>query len=157
MLARVDRITEYDNVLSVNWAVGQQPAPDAGVTVVRLVDEKIVANQQGLLHRFRRNLKSLEDESDDKDRYDDGSCQGLQSVEGTFLTNRRRWGVLLCNFAWLLWGVYFTHDCSELSGLSRVLSTVEGLSTDCRRSQARRAAACSAAFLVLPWLRQIKA
>ena len=42
------------------------------MSVMRFVDQQVVADQQGLLHRLGRDLEGLHDKSDDEESDHDG-------------------------------------------------------------------------------------
>src|ERR1700743_1987900 len=122
---------------------------------VGLVDKQVIADEQRLLHRFRGNLESLHNKRDDENC--DCQCarqrlQGIEAIPDSCLRlGFRRWTV--DNGL----GAYFAHDFSEGCASGAGASTAALLSSNCRCSHARRAAACSAAFLLLPSPRRMKA
>ncbi len=75
----VHGIAEDNDVATVNGAVGENGLPGSGGTKAGLVDQEVVADQQGVFHGARRNAEGLHNKGDDEER-DDQCDQGELQV-----------------------------------------------------------------------------
>src|SRR5580765_3535841 len=78
VLLRIHRIMEHNDVPARDLLIRHHMVANPGSAIAQLVDEQIVPNQQGILHRLRGNLEGLHDESDHEDRYHHRAHQRLQ-------------------------------------------------------------------------------
>src|SRR5271166_4652854 len=160
MLLRIDGIAKDNDVLPLNGVVRQEPFPKVRMSVVDLVHQKVVTDEQRLLHRLRRDLKRLHNKGYDEDRDDNRGGERLQRVHAARMAAGWRGlpGRLLPSGKdgnlWI--GADFAHDGSEDWRTEPGTAPAEPPLNDCRYSQAFRAAPCSASFFVLPSLRRTK-
>jgi hypothetical protein len=59
---------EHYDIAAMHRAVWQNAIQKPAAPITQFVHEKIIADQQGILHGFRGNLKSLNDEGNYKNR-----------------------------------------------------------------------------------------
>src|SRR4029079_9865503 len=64
VLRWMHRVTEDDDVAAMDLGVGKNVSPESAAGVMDLIDEQVIADQQGVLHRFRGDLERLDDEGD---------------------------------------------------------------------------------------------
>ena len=157
---------EYDHVAAVHLLIGQEPVPGARGPVNRLVDQQEVPHQQSPLHRFRGNAKGLHHKGEHKEGDDDDRQQRAEGVEQV---GKDEVGVTMVDCAWATAGA-----AAAVATLASSVDTRKNsaggwwvknrylLPTGSRAgvcflslSKARRAASCSARFLVVPTPRAI--
>src|SRR2546423_5139671 len=131
-------ILENNDVATLERAVRQQFfVPRTTATENEFIDQEMVADQKGSLHGSGGNLESLNNEAGAEESENHGDEQGLEILrKGGLVASLRLDGLLYDRL---------------LNG--RLLGHVDqSLTTACanKRSSARRAACCSASFLVLP-------
>ena len=73
MLCRVNRIMEDDNVAALDRHIRLDGAPNAAARELHLINQKVIAHQQRVLHGFRWNLKGLCCKCDDEQRDHNGA------------------------------------------------------------------------------------
>src|SRR5579859_1644126 len=78
MLRRIDGISENNDVSAPDRGVGHDALPDAALAEVDLIHHYVIAYQQRAFHRSGRNLKSLGQECNYKERNHDDHQQRLQ-------------------------------------------------------------------------------
>ncbi len=160
VIGRVKGEVKDDDVSTVNRLVGQPPVPFPGCPVNGLVDQQEVTHQQRTFHRFGGNAEWLGHERQHKqgnDNHRQQRAKGVEEVgenEMVVVTPRRPGGDdghSLCNR-----GRHFGGDAEEFrwgpAGQEPLPSARGSGAGACFRSlsTARRAASCSALFLVVP-------
>ena len=77
---RLVRVLEHDDIAAVNRTDGQHRAADGQRRRAEdeLVDEQMIADQEVVLHRPRRNLEGLHDPRAHKERQDHGDHDRLE-------------------------------------------------------------------------------
>ncbi len=80
MLGRMHGIPKYNDISALHVPVRHEEIREAVSAIAQLIDQKIVADEQRVLHGFGGNLKGLHDKSDDKDGDD---YRGEQRLQGT--------------------------------------------------------------------------
>ena len=126
VLLGIHGIAKDDDVLPLDTVVGHQPVPQSRMSVVRLVDQQVIADQQGLLHRLGRYLERLHNKRNHEDRDHDGAGQRLERVQaggsGSGCAPRERPAAVGQGCVDFGLGARFTHEGSgEQEVRSRVL------------------------------------
>src|ERR1700690_1494512 len=144
MLAGINRILENDDVAMLNMTIRHEGVPEPSAAIAQFVHQKVVADKQGVLHGFRRNLEGLHDESDDENRDDNGRQQ----------RNHRTHPVRMDWFSFCLRRCLGHLHRTRDYGSARVRLPIAGDSAPAGKaakySRTCRAASCSAFFLVEP-------
>src|SRR5262249_21916284 len=107
-----------------------------------LVYEQMVTDQKRAFHGRGRNLECLHHKTGAKERQNHGNQQRLH-----VLRKRRPWAVTAVLVPGWRRAAFWFEDCAGF-GHSALVATS---GCCCSRSSAKRAAFCSASFLVLPW------
>jgi hypothetical protein len=90
VLGRVLGIFEHDDVAVLRVGQGQDDLVGEGDmgAVEKLVDEQVVADEQGVEHGARGNLEGLDNEGPDDEGQDQGAGQGFNVFPQHFLPSR---------------------------------------------------------------------
>jgi hypothetical protein len=78
VLAGMNRIVKDHNIAAMHRAVRKDAVQKSVAAVTQLVHQQVVPDQQRVFHGLGRNLESLDDKGNDKDRDHYGSQQLLQ-------------------------------------------------------------------------------
>src|SRR5271166_3829409 len=81
VLLRVHRIMKHDDIPAVDLLVRHQMVAPYASPIAELVHQQIIPDEQRVLHRFRRNLERLHNESDHEDRNHHRPHQRLQRTD----------------------------------------------------------------------------
>ncbi len=72
---------EHDDIPARDLLVRHHMIAQPGAAIAKFIHQQIIANQQRILHRFRRNLEGLHNESNHENRNHHGTHQRLQRTD----------------------------------------------------------------------------
>ena len=81
VLLRIHRIMKDNNVSAPDLLIRHQAVAEVSSSVAKFIDQKVVADQQRIHHRFGRNLEGLHHERDYEDRDHHSAQQRLQRTD----------------------------------------------------------------------------